>query len=66
MALCAISAKDRGQIMERSKLEKILADLRQWHELNARELEGEEGEGDNLRFHLESAEAIKEAINKLL
>jgi hypothetical protein len=51
--------------MERSKLEKILADLRQWHELNARELEGEEGEGENLRFHLESAEAIKEAINKL-
>ncbi len=51
--------------MERSKLEKILAELRQWHELNAKELEGEEGEGENLRFHLESAEAIKEAINKL-
>jgi hypothetical protein len=51
--------------MERSKLEKILAELRQWHELHAKELEGEEGEGETLRFHWESAEAIKEAINKL-
>ena len=51
--------------MERSQVEKILAELRQWHELNARELEGEEGEEGNLRFHQEATEALREAINSL-
>ena len=46
-------------------LESALAELRQWHELNAAELEGEEGEEDNRRFHLESAEAIKEALKAI-
>ena len=46
-------------------LESTLAELRQWHELNAAELEGEEGEENNRRFHLESAEAIKEAMKSI-
>lgn len=46
-------------------LESTLAELRQWHELNAAELEGEEGEENNRRFHLESAEAIKEALKSI-
>lgn len=46
-------------------MESTLAELRQWHELNAKELEGEEGEEDNRRFHLEAAEAIKEALNSI-
>lgn len=50
--------------MESARVEKILAELRQWHELNAKELEGEEGEEANLKFHQESAQAIKEAMKR--
>ena len=46
-------------------LESTLAELRQWHELNARELEGEEGEEDNRQFHLSAAESIKEALKAI-
>lgn len=56
---------DKGEQLMRETLESKLAKLRQWHELNAKELEGEEGEEDNRQFHLESAEAIKEALNSI-
>lgn len=51
------------EIVKHSQLERILAELRQWHELNARELEGQEGERENFQFHQDAAEAIKEAVN---
>lgn len=44
---------------DRAKIEERVARLRMWHELNAQELEGEEGEEDNYRFHYEAAETIR-------
>lgn len=52
--------------MERSEVERTLAELRLWHELNARELEGEEEEEDNYRWHTTAAQAIGELMKRSL
>lgn len=45
-----------------SKTKEILIGLLDWHEDNARELENEEGQENEFKFHYQACEALAEII----